>query len=95
MDTKKWKVEKGLIADIQYADDGLGEYSATYIEVIANMDKHLIYGRMHYSIGRNSWTELEGNERRIGNFAGKVKRSDLIEETERMEQFEKIMEAQR
>ena len=58
---KEYKVKSGLVGTVRGADDGLGSYSNTYVQI--NLDKSTseIWGDYHCTIGRNSWTEYDDN----------------------------------
>ena len=76
---KSYNVESGLVKAIRDADNGLGEYSDTYIQVNLDKSTREIWGDFHCSIGRNSWKQYhDSNIVMLGNYSNsKFVLSDL------------------
>ena len=78
---KEYNVKSGLAREVRGADDGLGSYSNTYVQINLDKDTGEIWGDFHCSIGRNSWTEYhEDNIVSLGMYAdNKFQLEDLAE----------------
>jgi hypothetical protein len=66
-----YNVERGLVKDIKSADDGRGDFSATYVQVNYDTSDNTIWGDWHCSTGHNEWNQYHSTDIiRVGNFCG-------------------------
>lgn len=67
---KSYKVESGLVDTIRKADNGLRDYSDTYVQVNLDKSTNEIWGDFHCSIGHNSWKQYDdSNIVTLGNYS--------------------------
>lgn len=80
----KWTLERGLIKSIKQADDGRGQCSASYIEVLGDATTHIVFGVQHTSIGRaeHALSAFTKDVFSIGDYAGRVTQEEMANEAD-------------